>query len=235
MNMMRTAVLIAALTALFMGVGYLVGGVGRHDDRLRDRRRHECLQLLERRQDGAVDVWRPRGRRTHRAGVLRHRPRLAARAGLPMPKVYIIDTPQPNAFATGRNPQNAAVAASTGLLQTPDADEVAGVMAHELAHVKNHDTLTMTITATIAGAVSMLANFAFFFGGRRDERQSVRCRLARSRQRCWRRSPRCWCRWRSAGRANMRPTGWAREISGSAALARLGAFQDRRWRGACAQ
>lgn len=90
---------------------------------------------------------------------------LAHNAGLPMPKVYIMDNPQPNAFATGRNPENAAVAATTGLLQTLTPDEVAGVMAHELAHIKHYDTLTMTITATIAGAISMLANFGLFFGG----------------------------------------------------------------------
>jgi heat shock protein HtpX len=85
-----------------------------------------------------------------------------------MPKVYVIDNPQPNAFATGRNPENAAVAATTGLLKLLNRDEVAGVMAHELAHVKNRDSLTMTITAVLAGAIGMLANFAFFFGGSRD-------------------------------------------------------------------
>jgi heat shock protein HtpX len=90
---------------------------------------------------------------------------LARNAQLPMPKVYIIDNPQPNAFATGRNPENAAVAATTGLLEALSAEEVAGVMAHELAHVKNRDTLIMTLTATIAGAISMLANFGLFFGG----------------------------------------------------------------------
>jgi len=94
--------------------------------------------------------------------------RLAERANMPMPKVYIIDTDQPNAFATGRNPENAAVAATTGLLRNLNADEVAGVMAHELAHIQNRDTLLMTITATFAGALSMLANFALFFGGSRD-------------------------------------------------------------------
>jgi heat shock protein HtpX len=93
---------------------------------------------------------------------------LSQRAGLPMPKVYIMDNPQPNAFATGRNPENAAVAATTGLLQLLSRDEIAGVMAHELAHVKNRDTLVMTMTATIAGAISMLANFGMFFGGSRD-------------------------------------------------------------------
>jgi heat shock protein HtpX len=92
--------------------------------------------------------------------------RLSDNAGLPMPKVYVMNNPQPNAFATGRNPENAAVAATTGLLQQLNNDEIEGVMAHELAHIQNHDTLIMTVTATIAGAISMLANFAMFFGGR---------------------------------------------------------------------
>lgn len=83
-----------------------------------------------------------------------------------MPKVYIIDNPQPNAFATGRNPENAAVAATTGLLQQLSPDEIEGVMAHELAHIRNRDTLIMAMTATVAGAISMLANFGFLFGGR---------------------------------------------------------------------
>jgi heat shock protein HtpX len=96
-------------------------------------------------------------------GIVR---RLAQQANLPMPKVFIIDTPQPNAFATGRNPENAAVAATTGLLSRLSSEEVAGVMAHELAHVQNRDTLIMTITATFAGAISMLAYFAMFAGGR---------------------------------------------------------------------
>jgi heat shock protein HtpX len=90
---------------------------------------------------------------------------------MPVPKIYIIDNPQPNAFATGRDPQNAAVAATTGLLQMLDRDEIRGVMAHELAHIKNRDTLTMTVTATIAGAIGMLANFAMFFGGRDENGQ----------------------------------------------------------------
>jgi heat shock protein HtpX len=82
-----------------------------------------------------------------------------------MPRVYLIESDQPNAFATGRNPENAAVAATTGLLQRLSHEEIAGVMAHELAHVRNRDTLIQTITATIAGAIGMLASFAFFFGG----------------------------------------------------------------------
>jgi heat shock protein HtpX len=85
-----------------------------------------------------------------------------------MPKVYVMDNPQPNAFATGRNPENAAVAVTTGLMQTVNREELAAVIAHELAHIRHHDTLLMTITATIAGAISMLANFAMFFGGNRD-------------------------------------------------------------------
>ncbi len=93
---------------------------------------------------------------------------LARNADLPMPKVYIIENDQPNAFATGRNPENAAVAATTGLLRSMNHEQVAGVMAHELAHIENRDTLIMTVTATIAGAISMLANFALFFGGNRN-------------------------------------------------------------------
>jgi heat shock protein HtpX len=90
---------------------------------------------------------------------------LSQNAGLPMPRVYLMDNPQPNAFATGRNPENSAVAATTGLLQTLTHEEIAGVMAHELAHIKNRDTLIMTVTATLAGAISMLAQFGMFFGG----------------------------------------------------------------------
>jgi heat shock protein HtpX len=93
---------------------------------------------------------------------------LADRAGLPMPRVFVMENPQPNAFATGRNPQNAAVAVTTGLMQSLSREELSGVIAHELAHVKNHDTLLMTITATIAGAISMLAQFGLFFGGHRS-------------------------------------------------------------------
>ncbi|MEL7202079.1 MAG: M48 family metalloprotease, partial [Pseudomonadota bacterium] len=93
---------------------------------------------------------------------------MAINAGLPVPKIYIMENDQPNAFATGRNPENAAVAATTGLLRMLTEDEIAGVMAHELAHVQNRDTLTMTVTATIAGAITALANFAMFFGGNRN-------------------------------------------------------------------
>jgi heat shock protein HtpX len=94
--------------------------------------------------------------------------RLAGQAKLPMPKVYITENPQPNAFATGRSPEHAAVCVTSGLLAAVSKEELAGVIAHELGHVKNRDTLTMTITAVIAGAIGMLANFAFFMGDRRN-------------------------------------------------------------------
>lgn len=168
MSTLKTGMLLAFLTALFMGVGYLIGGTGGmviafliaaginlfsfwNSDKI-VLRMHHAREVDAR---SAPELHRMVGN-------------LAARAGLPMPKVYVIDNPQPNAFATGRNPENAAVAATTGLLERLDREEIEGVMAHELAHVKNRDTLTMTITATIAGAISMLANFAFFFGGARN-------------------------------------------------------------------
>ncbi|MDX3928391.1 MAG: zinc metalloprotease HtpX [Shinella sp.] len=168
MNMIRTAMLLAFMTALFMAVGFLIGGRGGmmialvvaaamnffsywNSDRM-------VLSMY-----GAQEVDERTAPEYY--GIVRD---LAARAGLPMPRVYVINSDQPNAFATGRNPQNAAVAASTGLLRALSYEEVAGVMAHELAHIQNRDTLTMTLTATIAGAISMLANFAMFFGGNRE-------------------------------------------------------------------
>jgi heat shock protein HtpX len=101
---------------------------------------------------------------------------LVARAGLPMPRVYVMHNPQPNAFATGRNPEHAAVCASTGLLEMLNAQEVSGVLAHELAHIKNRDTLTMAVAATIGGAISMLAQYLQFgalFGGHRGNNNSI--------------------------------------------------------------
>jgi len=168
MSFARTALLMAAMTGLFLAIGYMLGGTGGmtiafviaalmnlfaywNSDKM-------VLSMHHARE---VDAQTAPELVTMVAS-------LARRADLPMPKVYIIDNPQPNAFATGRNPENAAVAATTGLLKILNQAEIEGVMAHELAHVKNRDTLTMTITATIAGAISMLANFAMFFGGRRD-------------------------------------------------------------------
>jgi len=168
MGYARTAVLLAGLTGLFLAAGYLLGGEAGmmialifalggnlfaywNSDKM-------VLGMYGARQVGEASA-------PALFGIVR---RLARQAGLPMPKVYIIDNPQPNAFATGRNPENAAVAATTGLLNTLSPEEVAGVMAHELAHVKNRDTLTMTITATLAGALGMLANFALFFGNNRN-------------------------------------------------------------------
>ena len=165
MNYLKTAILLAGMTALFLAIGYMLGGEGG--------------MLIALAIAGAMNVFaywnsdkmvlrmygaRPADERTHPKlyAIVRQ---LAARADLPMPKVYVMDNPQPNAFATGRNPENAAVAATSGLLVRLTDQEIAGVMAHELAHVRSRDTLIMTVTATIAGAISMLANFAFFFGG----------------------------------------------------------------------
>ena len=168
MAMLKTFLLMAALTAIFVGAGFLLAGEGGmaiaflialamnvfswwNSDRM-------VLSMYKARQ---ID----RATAPEFYGIVEQ---LARNAGLPMPKVYLIDTPQPNAFATGRNPENAAVAATTGLLRNLTANEIAGVMAHELGHVKNRDTLIMTITATMAGGIAMLANFALFFGRGRD-------------------------------------------------------------------
>ena len=165
MNGFRTMLLLAALTALFMALGFTIGGRGGaiiaflfaagmnlftywNADKI-------VLRMHDAREVDAA------------AAPLLHGiiSSLAQRAGIPTPRVYLIDSPHPNAFATGRNPENAAVAATTGLLRILDREEVAAVMAHELAHVQNRDTLVMTMAATIAGAISMLANFGLFFRG----------------------------------------------------------------------
>jgi heat shock protein HtpX len=171
MNYFRTAILLAAMTALFLFVGYLVGGTGGmviafvialgmnlfafwNADKV-------VLRMYR-----AKPVDRASGGALY--GIVEQ---LADKADIPMPKVYIIESDQPNAFATGRNPENAAVAATTGLLRRLSSEETAGVLAHELTHVRHRDTLTMTITATVAGAIGMLANFAMIssmFGGNRN-------------------------------------------------------------------
>ena len=168
MNTMRTGLLMAALMGLFLAAGYLIG---REQGMLiafvmaagMNFFAYWNADKMVLRMHGAKQVDRQTAPEFYAMVE-----ELSQRAGLPMPKVYIMDNPQPNAFATGRNPENAAVAATTGLLRLLDKDELAGVMAHELAHVKNRDTLVMTMTATIAGAISMLANFGMFFGGNRD-------------------------------------------------------------------
>lgn len=168
MGYLKTAILMAAMTALFMVLGYLLGGSG-----------GAVIALVIAAAMNAFTWWNSDRMilrmhnaqpvtRGDRMGLHAMTMELAQNAGLPAPKVYVIDTPQPNAFATGRNPANAAVAVTTGLLRTLSREELAGVIAHELAHIRNHDTAIMTVTATFAGAISMLANFALFFGGSRE-------------------------------------------------------------------
>lgn len=168
MNHARTYILLAAMTGLFLAIGALLGG-----------QMGMIIAFVVALAMNAFSYWNSDKMvlRMHGAMAVDQNSapeyydivaQLANNADLPMPKVYIMENPQPNAFATGRNPEHAAVAATTGLLETLSREEVAGVMAHELAHIKNRDTLTMTITATLAGAISMLANFAMFFGGGRD-------------------------------------------------------------------
>jgi heat shock protein HtpX len=168
MNMAKTALLMAGMTGLFLAIGYLVGGqagmalafIFAAGTNLFAYWNSDKMVL---RMHGAREV--SRGEATALFEIVED---LSRKAKLPMPKVYIMDNPQPNAFATGRNPEHAAVAATTGLLKALSHEEVEGVMAHELAHIKNRDTLIMTVTATIAGAIGMLANFGFLFGGSRD-------------------------------------------------------------------
>jgi heat shock protein HtpX len=170
MNLFRTGILMAGLTGLFLAIGYLIGGEA-----------GMTIAFLFALGTNLFAYWNSdrmvlsmyRAQEVDEAAApdLVHLVRmLSESAGLPMPKVYIAENPQPNAFATGRNPEHAAVCVTTGILERLNQEELAGVLAHELSHVKNRDTLIMTITATIAGAISMLANFAFFFGrgDRRD-------------------------------------------------------------------
>lgn len=168
MGYLRTAVLMAAMTALFLGIGALLGGTGGAVIALVIALAMNAYtwwnsdRLVLRMHDARAPTG-PEG-----AAFERMVHAMADRAGMPRPKVYILHNDQPNAFATGRNPQNAAVAATTGLLTRLSEPEIAAVMAHELAHIRNHDTSIMTITATFAGAISMLANFALFFGNNRN-------------------------------------------------------------------
>ena len=165
MNYVRTAILLAGLTALFMGIGFLIGGQS-----------GAMIALVVAAGMNLISYWNSDKLVLSMHGAQEvdrsTAPDLvdlvgghAERAGLPIPRVFVMDNPRPNAFATGRNPQNAAVAVTTGLMQHMSREELAGVIAHELAHIRNHDTLIMTITATIGGAISMIAQFGMFFGG----------------------------------------------------------------------
>jgi heat shock protein HtpX len=170
MNYARTALLLAAMTGLFLAVGYLIGGQGGMTIAFvialgMNAFAYWNSDKLVLRMHGAEAVDAANAPQLYAIVA-----QLAERAQLPMPRIYIMHNDQPNAFATGRDPQHAAVAVTTGLLQRLDEREIAGVLAHELAHVRNRDTLTMTITATLAGAIGMLGNFAFFFIGNRDQR-----------------------------------------------------------------
>lgn len=160
--------MLAGLTGLFLAIGYMLGGQA-----------GMLIAFLVALGTNVFSYWNSdkmvlRMHGAQQVDALSHPEyyhmveALAQRANLPMPKVFVMHQDQPNAFATGRNPENAAVAATTGLLRTLSREEAAGVMAHELAHIKNRDTLIMTMTATIAGAISMLANFAMFSGRGRD-------------------------------------------------------------------
>ncbi len=176
MNHAKTFMLLAALTALFVGVGYLVGGatgmaialgVAVAMNAFAYWNADKLVLAHYRAQPVDADHPSPLVR-----AFVNDTLALAERAGLPPPRVLLIESDQPNAFATGRDPAHAAVAATTGLLRMLDRSEIRGVMAHELAHVKSRDTLTMTVTATIAGAVAMLASFAFFLSPRDENGQS---------------------------------------------------------------
>lgn len=169
----KTAILMAAMTALFLALGYLLAGAG-----------GALIALVVAAVMNAMAWWNSdkmvlrmhnaRPVDAHTAPELQEMVvQLARAADMPPPAVYIIDEDQPNAFATGRNPDNAAVAATTGLLRRLSNEEVAAVMAHELAHIRNYDTLIMTITATFAGAISMLANFALLFGRGRNQSNPI--------------------------------------------------------------
>lgn len=174
MNHLKTFTLIAALTALFGFIGLQLGGMNGMLIALVFAGGMNLFSywnadkiVLRMYRAQMVDETHPDARiRTYVTDTLE----MAQRAGMPRPRIAIIPNDQPNAFATGRNPENAAVCATTGLLDMLTREEIRGVMAHELAHVKNRDTLTMTVTATLAGAISALANFALFFGGGDRER-----------------------------------------------------------------
>jgi heat shock protein HtpX len=175
-NVLRTTVLLAALTALFLVIGGAIGGnqglvIAFVFALLMNFASYWFSDKIVLSMYGAREVSLNEAPDLHRLVQ-----RLAQRAGIPMPRVYIIPSDAPNAFATGRNPQHGAVAVTEGILRMLDSDELAGVLAHELGHIRNRDTLIMTVAATLAGAITMLANMAqwgaIFGFGRRDEEDS---------------------------------------------------------------
>jgi len=176
MNYVRTAMLLALLTAIFVALGAAVGGQTGMVIAFFLALAMNLFSLwnsdkMVLRMYGAQEVDERSAPEYY--GIVRE---LAQRAGLPMPRVFLMQSPQPNAFATGRSPAHAAVCASTGILEALSREEFTGVIAHELTHIKNHDTLTMTVAASIGGAVSMLAQwmqFGFLFGGHREDRSGV--------------------------------------------------------------
>lgn len=161
MNYLKTGILLAGMTALFMAFGYMLGGEG---GMLMAFGVAAPMNWLAYWRSGDIVLRMYRAKEVTSGQLYYLVEELAARAELPMPKVCIIENQQPNAFATGRNPDHGAVAVTTGLMRMMNEEELAAVVAHELAHIRNRDTLIMTVTATLAGAISMLANFALFFG-----------------------------------------------------------------------
>ena len=164
----RTFILMAAMTAILMLLGWMMGGQGGAVIALLIAGGGNLFALwnsdkMVLRQQGAVELTPQQGGDLYALTAA-----LAERAGLPMPRLYLLPSAQPNAFATGRNPDNAAVAVTQGLLQGLGREELAGVIAHELAHIRHRDTLTMTVTATMAGAIAMMGNMLLFTGGRDD-------------------------------------------------------------------
>lgn len=174
----RTFALMAAMSALVGGLGWMMGGQGGAVVALLIAGASNFFALwnsdrMVLRQHGAVELSPRDGGELHALVA-----DLAQRANLPMPRVYLLPTEQPNAFATGRNPENAAVAVTQGLLHTLNRDELAGVIAHELAHIRHRDTLIMTVTATMAGAIAMMGNMLLFTGGRSDRGGGIGAILA---------------------------------------------------------
>ena len=169
MNFMRTAILLAGMTALFMIVGLALGGRAGMGIALVFAIGANMFAYWNSDHMALASVDSHEVDRSTAPDLVDDVATLASRAGLPMPRVYVVNSDQPNAFATGRDPEHAAIAVNYGLSQMLTREERMGVLAHEMAHIKHRDTLTMTIAATLAGAISSIASWGMFFGGgRRD-------------------------------------------------------------------